>query len=275
MKYRSVPSLIAMVCLLTAGCASLQNLVEQPTVEVAAVRLDNLSLSAATLLVDLKVDNPNPIGANLRSISYDLEINNKNILNGTSEQGIKLPVSGTRVVEVPLQVNYFELYDTVSELFAHQSVAYDLTGSVGIGPFDIPFRTDGQLPIPKLPVIRMQNVDVAAISLTGADLVFTLGVENPNAFPIDINELACDIKLGGRIFAEGLARRVDPIGAKDETALEVALRVSFFDLGRSAYRLLSKPATGYELTGEMRVKKPGSQPTRIPFTLNGNVGIHR
>ena len=262
-------------CLALAGCASLQDIVQKPTVEVADVRLANLSLSAATLLVDLKIDNPNPVGVDVRAVDYNLKINNKSFIKGTADQGIQLPGSGSENVELPLQVNYFDLYDTALELFTNESVAYDLSGSVGIGPFTIPFHTAGQLPIPKLPHVRMKSVDVAAISFTGADLVFTLGLENPNAFPIDINELACDIKLGGKTFAEGFARRVDPILGNQETSLEVALRVSFFDLGRSAYTLLAKPSTGYELSGEMRVKKQGNQHTRIPFTLNGDVGIRR
>ncbi len=243
--------------LLVNGCASLQGIVQKPTVQVAAVKLGSLSLSAATLHVDLKVDNPNPVGVKVRNIVYDLKINNKNLLKGTQDQGVHLPSTGSGIVELPLQVNYFDLYDSVLELFAHQTVAYDLSGSVGIGPFDIPFHTDGELPIPKLPAVRLKSVDIAAFSFTGADLVFTLGLKNSNSFPIDVNEVACDIKLGGKTFAEGLARRIDPLLANSEALLEVALRVSFFDLGRSAYQLLLEPSTGYELTGSMRIKKPG------------------
>jgi LEA14-like dessication related protein len=261
--------------LLITNCASIHDIVQKPTVQVAAVRLGNLSLSAATLHVDLKVDNPNPVGVTVRNVAYDLKINNKNLLKGTADQGVHLPSAGSEIVELPLQVNYFDLYDSVLELFAHANVPYDLSGSVGIGPFDIPYHTAGELPIPKLPVVRLKNVEIATISFSGADLVFTLGLKNSNSFAVDVNEVACDIKLGGKTFAEGLARRVDPMMANSETLLEVALRVSFFDLGRSAYQLLLEPSTGYELTGEMRLKKPGRQEAQIPFKIDGNVGLGR
>ncbi len=275
MPYRNLLIIAILSSLLMTGCASLQDIVQQPTVQVAAVRLGNLSLSAATLNVDIKVDNPNPVGVKVRNVVYNLKINDKDLLKGTQNQGIHLPSAGSGIVELPLQVNYFDLYDSVLELFAHESVGYDLSGSVGIGPFDIPYHTKGVLPIPKLPAVRLKNVDIATMSFTGADLVFTLGLKNSNSFPIDLNEVACDIKLGGKTFAEGLARRVDPMLANSETLLEVALRVSFFDLGRSAYLLLLEPSTGYELTGEMRLKKSGSKQTQIPFKIDGKVGLGR
>jgi len=275
MAYRNLLIVAMMSSLLITGCASMQAIVQKPTVQVVAVRLDNLSLSDATLIVDLNIENPNPMGVKVRNVVYDLKINNKNLLQGTQDQGVHLPCAGAEIVELPLQVNYFDLYDSVLELFAHESVAYDLSGSVGIGPFDIPYHTEGVLPIPKLPAIRLENVDIAAFSFTGAELVFTLGLINSNSFPIDVNEVACDIKLGGKTFAEGLARQIDPMLANSETRVEVALRVSFFDLGRSAYQLLLEPSTGYELTGEMRLKKPGRKQTQIPFKIDGNVGLDR
>ena len=99
-----------VACLAVAGCASLQDIVAKPSVEVADVRLTNLSLSAATLLVDLNIDNPNPVGIDVRTVDYNLKINNKNLLQGTANQGIKLPGSGSEQVELPLQVNYFLLW---------------------------------------------------------------------------------------------------------------------------------------------------------------------
>jgi len=275
MRYRNRIVTLIVSSLIVTGCASFQDIVQKPTVQVAAVRLDNLSLSSATLHVDLKIDNPNPVGVKVRNVAYDLKINNKNLLKGTTDQSVDLPGAGAEIVEIPLQVNYFDLYDSVVELFAHETVTYDLAGSVGIGPFDIPYHTKGELPIPKLPIIRLKSVDIAAFSFTGADLVFTLGLKNSNAYPIDVNEVACDIKLGGKTFAEGLARRIDPLPGNSETSLEVALRVSFFDLGRSAYQLLLEPSTGYEVTGELHIKKPGHRQTQIPFKIDGNIGLDR
>ena len=275
MRYRKSLIIPIVLGVLISSCASLQDIASKPTVEVVNVRIGNLSLSAATLLVDLNVDNPNPVGVTVKNVTYNLKINDKNLLKGTRDQKVRLPGAGSEVVELPLEVNYFDVYDSVLELFARESVAYDLSGSVGIGPFEIPYHTRGELPVPKLPGVRLQRVDIASFSFTGADLVFTLGLENSNAFPIDVDELACDIKLGGQTFAEGLARRMAPLEANHETAVEVALRISFFDLGRSAYKLLLAPSTGYELTGEMRVKQPGNQQTQIPFNFNGSVGISR
>jgi LEA14-like dessication related protein len=227
------------------------------------------------LRFDLKVENPNPVGISVRNVTYDLKINSRNFTKGTLDQGLKLPANGTGVIQLPVTVPYFDLFDSVAELFKRETVAYDLSGTVGVGPFDIPYRSSGELPIPKLPEIRLKSVDVAALSLTGADLVFTLGLKNVNAFPIDVTELTYDIKLGGKAFAQGLVRQTAPLQAEVETPVEVALRVSFFDLGRSAYHLLLDPSAGYELTGEMRLKNKTSGPSRIPFKLNGQVDVHR
>lgn len=261
--------------LLVMSCASLQDMVQKPTVRVEGMHLDNLSLFEATLRFDLKVENPNPLSVTVRSVTYDLELNNREFMQGTLDQGLKLPSGGTDVVQLPLTVSYFDLFDSASDLFKHQTVAYTLSGTVGIGPLDIPYRSTGELPIPKLPDIRLKSVDIASFSLMGADLVFTLGLKNLNAFPIDVTELAYDIKLGGKTFAQGLVRQNTPFQANVETPVEVALRVSFIDLGRSAYQLLLHPSTGYELTGEMRFQNKHSDATRIPFKFDGQVGVQR
>ncbi len=274
MSRKTVLSILAVITIiLHYSCATIQQLVQKPTVTFEGISLKDMSLFEGTLLFNFKVTNPNPIGTKIRNIAYDLKINDKEFLEGTFEKGIKIAANGSNTVGLPITIEYLNLFQSVTEFIQSDRVAYDLSGIIGVGPFDIPYQTEGELDIPKLPELSLKKIEVSDFSLTGASVLFQLELRNDNSFVINPSGLDFSIKLGGIEFSEGTSSNVSPVGEGDKTTLEIPVNISFLKLGRSAYQLLTTSSSGYELAGEMKFNVPKIGERSFPFQKTGKVPL--
>lgn len=256
-----------------AGCAALdtlQQLIQKPEIRFKGMGLENASLTEGDLLFTFNVSNPNPVGVTLSRVVYDLKLNGKTFVKNTLNKNIALPANGLGTMEVPVTINYLDFFQSVADFVQADKLAYDLSGSVGAGPFDIPYQTKGDIAVPKLPKISLKNVGVSGLSFTGGSLIFSLDVANPNPFALNLSGLDYTIKLGGEKFAEGTADKISSIAKNSKTVVKIPLRMQFSELGRSAYQLFTKPSAGYEISGNMKFGEK-----IFPFQKAGTVSFDR
>jgi LEA14-like dessication related protein len=221
------------------------------------------------------IENPNPLGMAVRRVRYDLKLNEKQFVQGTLDKGITVPASGSAPLEIPVTVAYLDFFESVKAFIQADEVPYELSGSVTILAFDIPYRTTGKIPVPKLPSISLKQVAIERLSLEGASLVFRLGMENRNDFTLAPVGFRYDIALGGVPFVEGRLEHVKTIQGGGVSVLELPLDVRFVDLGRAAYGLVTQSSSAYSLGGEVALEVPGKGRTWFPFQHEGRVSFQR
>ncbi len=277
MKIKSniIRRIIPLLCILliASGCATIKGMVQKPQVRFAGMGLDNLSLLEATPIFKFKVSNPNAFGVMIKSVAYNLKINQRKFIKGVADKGVQLPAGETDIIEVPITVNYLDLFESITEFKNSARVDYDLSGNIEIGPFTIPYENQGKLTIPRLPRVSLQNVKVADLTLTGADVTFDLEIGNDNPFALNLSGLNYGIRLGGKEFISGETRAIPTVEKNGFSTLSVPMRVNFFKLGRSVYNLLKSSTSDYEIIGEMQVDVPKGGQKRIPFQHSGNVPV--
>lgn len=274
MYKKSTVFILILTSMMIWGCATFKDfekLVQKPTVSFKGISFRNMSLFEGTPVFKFKITNPNPIGATIRRITYDFKVNDEPFIYDVLEKGITIKPGGSGVVEVPVTFNYLDLFESVTELIRSESVAYDLSGSIRVGLFDIPYQTKGNYKIPKLPKVSLKNVDISDLSFTKASLMFHLDVKNSNPFTVKLNGLDYGIKLGGKEFVKGRAQTVSSIGKNGTSTLKIPLDISFLKLGRSVYNLMTESSSGYELSGRMKFDMPKIGIKSIPFKKTGEV----
>jgi LEA14-like dessication related protein len=257
------------------GCVSFRGLVQKPTARFAGMSLEHLTLFEATPSFHFEVKNPNPFGITVKTVSYHLKINDQKFVNGVVDKGIHLGGLGTLVVDVPVTLSYLDLFATFSEFEQSDEVIYDIGGTITVGPFKIPYQTEGTLFVPRIPRITLQQVAVKNVSIAGAEVLFTIDIENDNPFAVTLNGLHYGIKLAGREFATGEMEALAPIEQNGITTLRIPMDVNFFKLGASVYKLLKETSSGYELSGEMSFDVPQEGEKRVPFRQLGNVPLSK
>lgn len=268
--------ILAVIGLLwSAGCQSLEQFFQKPEVAFKTVSLQSMSLYDATAVFSFDVENPNPVGATLRNLTYDLAIDRKSIARGTAEKGLNIPAGGTGVVELPVSIFFADVIDSLAELAGKREVAYDLSGAFNFLGVAIPYHTAGTLPLPKLPAISLKTVRIENLSWTGAALEFVLELKNANDFGLDMSGLTYDIAMGGKSFIHSQTESGISVSPNGAATVTIPADINFIRLGKSAYDVLTGKSTGYAISGEMLFKGPGTVEKRVPFNKSGNVPLRR
>jgi len=132
-----------------SGCSMVARILQKPGVEFESVSLRNISLLEETLLFKMRITNPNHIGIRVNYIEYHLQINEVALVNNRVDETVSVTARGTAIIELPITISHLEMLRTIGEFIKAREAQYELSGTVGFGFFEIPFRNDGQISIIK------------------------------------------------------------------------------------------------------------------------------
>ncbi|RLW53384.1 MAG: hypothetical protein B6D76_11915 [gamma proteobacterium symbiont of Stewartia floridana] len=280
--------LLLFMILLFQGCSSLQQAEQlmngiQPTGEVKGVKLSGLDLRGIDLLFDVEVDNPNPVAISLDGLDYDLKLLNRSFLKGQQSMGMSLAADGKSQVKLPVRMEFERLLQHYSELSKRDDLPYQLDLGLGIdvpllGRVRLPISYQGRLPVPKLPDVRVNRIDVQRMSLQAIDLMLELEVENPNRFALMLQRLDYQFKLNGIDVGQGAAAQSLNIDKQGKGRVRLPLSLDLQKAGGGLYSaLMGGRGLSYELSGMLDAT--GDTPLigdiKIPLDKQGNFNLSR
>jgi LEA14-like dessication related protein len=257
-----------------AGCQSLEHFFQKPTVTFNTIKIKDMTIQDATAVFYFDVSNPNPVGGTLSSLTYNLAVNQKSIASGTANKGLMIPANGLKTVELPVSINYFDIIESVTDLVTKKEIAYDLTGTFNLMGFNLPYQTSGNFPIPELPDITINKININNFSWAGAALDIVLELENNNSFGVNLNGLEYNISMGGASLVNGKSQNRTSIPQNGKTTVTIPLNVNFIKMGKSVFGLLSGESSEYEINGEMIFDAHDGK-KRFPFSNAGSVPLFK
>jgi LEA14-like dessication related protein len=161
---------IGFTALLAASCASL---VKEPRVALAEVAVQALTLSGATIRVELDVENPNGFGLDAKALEYTLFFQPgtgsgpaeggdgvdgdpsgeggtwRTLASGRTVEAVSLPSNQTVRVPVAIPFRFRDLEDAAASLLRDGTLRYRFEGAftVGspVGDIRVPFDRTGLL----------------------------------------------------------------------------------------------------------------------------------
>lgn len=147
---RCVLAVAAAVFVAGAGGCSL---VQKPSAAITGVKVQGASLSEATMLFDVRVDNPYTAALPLTNLDYVLSSAGQTFLTGQAAVQGTVPAGGSKVISVPVQINYLDVVNLVKGARPGVSIPYkaDLGLSVTaplVGDVRVPVSREGELTIP-------------------------------------------------------------------------------------------------------------------------------
>jgi len=142
--------------LLAAGAALLcASCLKAPAVDLVSVKLAGLGLTGATLVADLKVENPNPFALETDSLTFLLQSTGPNepaawhrVTSGTQVQRYRVPARSTTSVRVPIEFGYAGLRAPVRSLLESGTLSYRISGLVFVRRplhWRVPYSQSGNL----------------------------------------------------------------------------------------------------------------------------------
>jgi LEA14-like dessication related protein len=271
-----------------SACSSLGSLagqagVERPQVAFTAARLTGLSFDRVDLQFDVTITNPNPLGVKLAGFRYDLSVNENTFLQGTEEQEVVIAARGESTVPIPLTLSFDHLYKTFQSLRQEDATTYLLQCAFlfdlpVIGTVELPASKGGDFPLPKIPAIDIQGIQVEQMSPLGAELVLGIAVDNPNAFSMILEGMQYQFEVNGLSWASGETGRRINIAEKGDGLVQIPISLDFVTMGASIYALLTEERPlDYQLQGDLDISSslPLLGRTHIPFDRSGQTEVFK
>ena len=149
-QYLRVGGLVVAAAM-PASCASLEDVVSAPGVELAEVHVETLDLKQQTFLLEFDVVNPNPFPLPVSTIVYGVRLDGHRFASGETSSGFVVPAGSEGEFMISVDLN---LLQTAPELLfivrdaVHRDIPYVLEGRLGV---DIPavkpvrFETEGMI----------------------------------------------------------------------------------------------------------------------------------
>lgn len=138
--------MILFSVLAISSCSSVaKRVIKEPKVEVSRVSLTNLNASGGTIVLGVKVDNPNSFAIKLDELKYDLEIAGKKLSAGELPKPAEVGGNASTVVDVPVPVKFNELFSSAMDFLSKSSTAYRVSGEARFGLITLPFDKTGEM----------------------------------------------------------------------------------------------------------------------------------
>lgn len=132
-------SIAASVALLVSGCAAVQQAlnIENPRYSFREIRPRvniALPLSASAIDIDfnIAVENPNRVGIRLDQLDFNLLINNSRVLDGVTQQNIRIPANGTGDVRLTTRIGYNNIrtiWNEMIDVIRGERANYEIQGT--------------------------------------------------------------------------------------------------------------------------------------------------
>ena len=130
---------VCMVMLSACGVIDLQ----KPKVQVTSAQYQRVSSKAGRLNTRLSVTNPNSFALPIKTLRYQLILNDKEFLSGKTSKGMELAAGEMRQIDIPIDISYQKLIDSLGSAVLTGRISYQLRGELDFGLVTAPYQQSG------------------------------------------------------------------------------------------------------------------------------------
>jgi LEA14-like dessication related protein len=131
--------LLLLTGVLVSGCATPGPALRTPDVRLESIALDDLGFDRQTFLLGFSVSNPNPFPLPVRSVRYEVLLDDNRFASGATSSDFSIAAMGEGSFAISVEVDLMQSAPEFTSLLKSgfdQIVTYELRGSFGV---DIPY----------------------------------------------------------------------------------------------------------------------------------------
>jgi len=246
--------------------------IQKPTVTYKRLRLQNVSFSGMTMDFEFELRNPNAIQLSFASLGYQLDFNGHTFIKGSAPKGITLAPNGTSRFRVPFSLEYVKFIKSLMGFFQGKDTApYRLQITFGfktpIGVINVPLDRRGEVPLPRLPKIRIVGAKLGAISFLGASLMLSIAIKNKGKFPIKMKGFNYVFNVSSIPLVSGQSQ-ITALAVGKEQILKVPVQIKFLKVGMAIANIIRSKKMPYDFVGKINMGL-----FKLPFNLKGNLNL--
>jgi LEA14-like dessication related protein len=143
-----VLTLLSLVLLVS--CAVIRP--SAPEINLASIKVTDLTLTNAELVAGFKVYNPNDTAITIKEVDYELTMGGVRVSRGRSIESVRIGALETGQVDMRLSSNYLDIIKVLSKVQNSGDMDFVLEGEVRYGVFGFSnltykFKKKGAIPI--------------------------------------------------------------------------------------------------------------------------------
>ena len=140
--------LSAMVVL--TGCAGLGKPLDPPRINLANIRVEEMTGLETAFVVQLRVFNTNEKELRVTGIECDLDLNQQSFATGVSKTAVTIPSYGSELVSITVYSTVLSMVRSMMSLQQHQQLSYRLKGKLRLDADTmlvpmLPFKSEGKV----------------------------------------------------------------------------------------------------------------------------------
>jgi LEA14-like dessication related protein len=226
------------------NCETLPSVVQEPVISLHSVDLASLSFNGAQLICKVQVRNPNRFNIPFPETDWEFFINANSFISGTVKNNRQIRAQTTTIVDVPVNLNYLEIFNTFRSLKGNREAGYRVALGIKI-PLPVlgeriwNLEHQGVLPIPQMPRLTAPSMRFENTTTTGTDVLVTLNVVNPNTFELPAPKISYNYMINRNSFIRGNVDNQRPLAASSTTPVAFRLQINYADVFRSFASLLT------------------------------------
>ena len=134
MKSRVLSTILLLPAILFLTCGCMEQPVQEPTVTVSDITLAEVSLQSMTVNTTVNIYNPNPFGAKLNKVAFDVYYldDTLNYLGHGERTDIVVRENGNTTVTIPVTIGNIPAISAAGSLVRKGSITLSVNGSAFI-----------------------------------------------------------------------------------------------------------------------------------------------
>ncbi len=262
-------TLAALLSALSAGCRSAPEAKNSQNPILTYLDLEVVDQGFNEYRVRLEGEVTSPEAAVLQSAQYEILEDGKVVKRGA--EPLREPMN-------PNEISIFHFEQTARFSSSTPAPATDLARVAVRGKLaidrkgqreEVDYAISREVHRPRLPFIRIREVDAARYSGSEVALTVRLGAVNPNAFPVALKDLIYSLFVGGKQMGSGTLAQGDTLDASTTAIYEIPVSITPQTYGPDAAPLIQTRSLPCRITGSLR-----GQSFDSPFALTAEVKLN-
>jgi LEA14-like dessication related protein len=258
-KLRDALFLLALGLVL-AACATRGPVVpEPPTVSVSRFNSYLISPQLVKFESQIVIRNRMPLDLDFERVDYAVDLFDVQLFSDTFSGLKRTRGNGTQTVTFPFQIAMEDILKMAPELLVEGSLRVTFRGEVySAGTFGfpaIPFSETIQLPIPRIPEVAFQGVEILSLTL-GRQVKVSLLVRNTNSFPISIEQVDSYLEINADPYRLLHSEQATDIPAGSVRTVVLEMETSPGKSLGMVFSLLQSPDRRLSVSGSVECGSP-------------------
>jgi LEA14-like dessication related protein len=220
-------------------------------------------------------DLTSPIALTADRATYEVVVEGKVIKSGEAKVALQLAAGETKPFTVEGGSQYVRSAEELKEVSAKGgTLLAAIRGKLYVTDangkkHELDFARSRDIRVPRLPTVKLHELDGARYSAEEVNAVFYLGVVNPNPFPIRLAGLKYTVKMAGKQLADGTIGAGEKVDPAATGVFEVHADFNKQSFGADAPKVIKSHNIPYEISGELT-----SELVKEPYELKGDMKLN-